>query len=164
MMEEPARGRRYEYMRDINVTIAADGRDVKSGYTFTFGGFRNTRSAILRGATVLVEVADASARIPTSMIIHQNWYRIHVEREGHRLSYRVSLKDNPVLSLDCEDPDPLDGDRMAIWAYDCGVMVARLRIAADSVGEPESPDFEAPEVPKTMYDVAPDAASGQENR
>jgi len=152
---EPEKGKRYEYARDFNVTIAADGADLTSGYSFLFGGFGNTRSCILRGTKVLAEETDPAKRIPASMIIHQRWYHMRVERTGGRLRFRVIFERTPVLSLECEDPDPLRGDRVAIWTYDCGIMVARLRMAAASCEGVEGPDFRPPARVRTPYDAPP---------
>jgi hypothetical protein len=133
---EPDKGKRYEYARDFNMTIAADGRDLTTGYSFVFGGFANTRSGIYRGSKPLAETQEVAARIPASMIIHQRWYHVRVRRAGNELSYRVNFSGRNIVSLTCTDDQPLTGDRIAIWSHDCNIMVARMRIAAGTDVEP----------------------------
>jgi hypothetical protein len=154
------RGRRYEYIRDINVTIAADGRDPTTGYTFTFGGFGNTVSAILRGDGIVAEDRRPQALMPRNMRIHQRWHHVRVERKGSLLHYTVDFERTRKVDLQYEDPDPLKGDRIAIWTYDCGNVYARLRIAASEGGALEHPDFIPPAVTRTLYDDEAGRAGG----
>ena len=53
------------------------------------------------------------------------------------------------------DTEPIDGNRVALWAYDVGIMVARVRIAAENIGPMESPDFPANVSTKTIYESIP---------
>jgi hypothetical protein len=153
---EPDKGKRYEYVHDFNVTISADGKDVSSGYSFMFAGFNNSRTGIYKGTEALVETREVSARVPASMIIHQRWYHVRVERSGSLLKYRVNFNGRNVVSLECEDPEPLSGDRLAIWSYDCNIMVARMRVAtSEEGGARESPDFQPPVRTTTIYDLLP---------
>ncbi len=150
---ERRRGRRYEYMQDINVTIAADGRDLTSGYTFTFAGFDNTRSAILRGGDVLAESTDESAKMARNMQIHYRWWHIRVMRRGERLRFTVDFMSARFVDLKCTDPAPLTGDRIAIWSYDCGIALARVRISGLPGNLAQTPDFEPPRRTRTYYDI-----------
>jgi hypothetical protein len=163
---DTSRGKRYEYARDFNLTIAADGKDLTSGYSFIFGGFKNTRSGIYKGSTPLAETADLSARIPSSMIIHQRWYHVRVKRTGNTLKYRVNFNGRNIVALEATDDTPLSGDRIAIWSYDCSIMVARMRIAVGAsdtaTSELESPDAPCDNVVHTLYDrVPPTEEEGQ---
>ncbi|MHC4506965.1 MAG: hypothetical protein ACYTFI_27070, partial [Planctomycetota bacterium] len=144
------RGRRYEYVRDLNVTIAADGADLSSGYTFMFGGFGNTRSAILRGDKIL---AESRGRYPSdSMVAHQKWFHVRAKKTGNRLEYRVGFLGQRLVDLKAVDPEPLTGDRVAVWSYDCGIAIGRMRIAGSAAGEMEAPDFRPPARVRTPYD------------
>ena len=147
------RGRRYEYVRDLNVTIAADGADLSSGYTFMFGGFGNTRSAILRGDKILAETRDMRALYRTnSMVAHQKWFHVRARKTGNRLEYRVGFLGQRLVDLEAVDPEPLTGDRVAVWSYDCGIAIGRLRIAGSGAGEMEYPSFRPPARVRTPYD------------
>ena len=149
------RGIRYEFGQDFNITIAADGKHLTSGYTFTFGGFSNTRSAILRGGKVLAETRDTRARFPTdSMVAHRKWFYLRATRSGDRLEFRVTFLGGTVVRLEAVDPEPFTGDRVAIWSYDCGIVVARVRISGLPGTLVEGPDFEPPERTRTYYDAA----------
>jgi len=157
-------GERYQHARDFNVTIAADGKDVTSGYSFVFGGFDNSRSGIYRGTTPLVETNDLRSRITRGTIIHQRWYHIRVVRTGSTLAYRVDFNGRTILSLEVEDAAPLTGDHIAVWSHDCELALARVRIVAGSPDASplamEPPGTAYPEPAKTLYpdDQAVEAA------
>jgi hypothetical protein len=154
---KPPKYRRYEYVRDLNVTISADGKDLSSGYTFMMGGFDNTKSAILRKGKILAEDKSMSARYPrNNMIGHQQWYRIRLEKSGNKLTYRAYFMGHERVALEVEDPEPLTGDRIAIWSYDCPIVIARLRIAGSQGGAIEAPDSAPRGRPLTPYDVLAD--------
>ena len=151
---DPPKYRRYEYVRDFNVTISADGRDLSSGYTFMMGGFGNTKSAILRGGRILAEDKSMNARYPTgSMIGHQKWWRIRAERSGNKLTFRAYFMGRERVALEVEDPEPLSGDRIAVWSYDCPIVIARMRIAGSRGGTIEHPDSAPRGRARTPYDV-----------
>ncbi|MCX7805129.1 MAG: hypothetical protein N3A38_08065, partial [Planctomycetota bacterium] len=142
------RGGKYEYARDINVSICSDGRNLNKGYCFMFGGMGNNGSYILRDG---VEVAAFGGGIPVRTTnFHRHWFYVRAEKRGKRLSFRVDkfFAGTPGGELAFEDERPLDGDRVAIWTYDCGIMISRVRISGEGGQEIESPDFEAPaEIP-----------------
>ncbi len=134
------RGRRYEYARDINCTLSADGKDVSSGYSFLFGGFDNDHSAILRkGKEVARTPSDERHRIPRRSNIHHRWFYIRAERCGAQLHFTVD--GGRVADLKYTDPDPLPGGRVAIWTWDCGIMISRVRISGAGARGCEPFDF-----------------------
>ena len=131
-MESARGGGRYTGTRDYNVTICADGKDLTSGYSFVFGGWNNARTGILRGDRLL---APSSFVIPRSSGIHRRWFYIKVEKRGNTLNYWID--GSRILSV--QDPDPLTGNRVAIWSWDCGIMVSRVRISASRIRDKEPP-------------------------
>ncbi|NOZ23219.1 MAG: hypothetical protein GXP25_19265 [Planctomycetes bacterium] len=139
------RGRRYEYVSDMNITICADGKDLTSGYSFIFGGWLNTRSRIMKGNKVL---AERFKRIPSEMNIHRRWFHIKVKRQGTHLSFYV---DNELI-LECDDPEPPKGGHVAIWTYNNGIMVSRVRISTTAGNKKESPFAQQPTSCKCVYD------------
>ncbi len=147
-----ARGNPYSYARDINVTIGSDGSDLTKGYTFSFGGNNNTESYIMRDGVI---VKRFPARIPTTMDYHRHWYSFKAERQGNQIKFRVdhffasAERKNPELVF--EDTQPIVGDRVAIWTYDHGIMISKVRISGDNGEDTESPDF-LPAPVKTVYD------------
>ena len=146
-MENIRGGGNYRYARDFNVTICADGRDLSSGYSFLFGGWDNASTAIVRGAKI---VARSGFVIPRTSGIHRRWFYIKVEKRGPTLSYWID--GSRVLSY--TDPQPLPGKRIALWSWDCGIMVSRVRISASAVGGTEPPG--TPRGPcRTLYSLQP---------
>jgi len=148
---EGVRGQPYLYSRDINVTICSDGADLNNGYTFMWGGHNNSGSMILRNG---VEVRRHGARIPTDMNYHRYWFSFKVEKQGGRLTFRVDrffASDSKQAELVYEDPQPLQGDRVAIWTYDHAIMLSRVRISGDGGNVCEHPDLPS-EPLKTPYD------------
>jgi len=144
-MMDRARGEYEEYMRDFNVTICADGRDLSSGYSCVFGGWKDEppgpRSAIVRAGEV---VASQPGAIPYDGHVHHRWVRVRVVKRGGRITFTVhseyhDVGERELLRLTYEDPDPLQGTRVAVWTYRCPVMVTRARVAADRIGAAEDP-------------------------
>jgi hypothetical protein len=153
------RGNRYEYAADFNCTLAADGVDLTSGYTFMFGGFGNTKTVLMRKSRVVAEgrwpVTQSYMRtgepavIPSAKLnIHRQWFRVKAQKDGNRL--RMWIDDE--LVIDYRDPDPLTGDRAAIWTWHNGIMVARVTASADRIGLPEPPDVFVPAQCRCVYD------------
>ncbi|MBI2191711.1 MAG: HEAT repeat domain-containing protein [Planctomycetes bacterium] len=121
-MDNSRGGGNYQYASDINVALCADGRDLTSGYNLMFGGWGNTVTRILRNRTVVAETA--ASRIAHE---HRMWIYVKAERRGRLV--RLSINNQPVLSF--EDPEPLAGDRVALWTWNNGLMVARVRLSAE---------------------------------
>lgn len=144
MQQELGRGYQ-DYARDYNLTLCADGKDLVSGYSFVFGGWKNKGAAILRGREV---VARAASPTIDAGGLHLRWYVLRAQVRQGRISYFID--DHLVLSYD--DPSPLSGTRMAIWSYENSIMVARVRVAAPGAVERIRP-FEWQPVPcPTFYD------------
>ena len=139
------RGRKYEYARDINVTISADGEDLTSGYSFLFGGYANERTCILRKNET---AAISTQRIPIHMNIHRRWFHMKVARHGDELFFWID--DSLILSY--KDPNPLPGNRIALWTWDNGIMVAQVRISSTGSGDLEKPRAGRQIVPASIYD------------
>ena len=129
---ERERGGSYQYARDFNVTIAADGNDLDTGYSFIYGGWDDSYTAITRRGKV---VKRTSHRIRRSSSIHRRWFYIKVEKIGPTLTYTIDGQ--PVLTY--TDPAPLPGRQVAIWSWDCGIMVSRVRISASRILGTEPP-------------------------
>ncbi len=131
-METARGGTAYQYTRDFNVTICADGKDLSSGYTFLYGGWDNRETAIVRGTTVANRCAVV---IPRASGIHRRWFYLKAEKLGNTLNFYVD--GSRVLTY--TDPNPLPGNRVAIWTWGNGIMVARARISASAVKAAEPP-------------------------
>jgi hypothetical protein len=154
MMDQSRGGGQYQkYVRDFNLTICADGRTLDSGYSCIFGGWGNTRSAIVREGRI---VAASSTEIPLQGS-HRRWVRLRAERHGSIIHFRAYTELAPnqpeeqILDLAFEDPEPLAGTRVAIWSYDNGVMVTRARLAARRRGPQEDPAAAWPATVRSIY-------------
>jgi len=131
-METARGGTAYRYTRDFNVTLCADGKDLTSGYSFLYGGWDNKETAITRGNSV---VARCAAVIPRASGIHRRWFYLKAEKLGSTLNFYVD--GSRVLTY--TDPNPLPGNRMAIWTWGNGIMVSRVRISASAIKAAEPP-------------------------
>jgi len=149
---DASRGRQYDYARDMNVTVAADGNDLTTGYSFVFGGWNNRLTALARGTEIAAkpQQTDRLAFTHTGQE-HRRWYYHKIERQGDTLRWYV----DGMLAVEYTDPQPLEGDRIALWFYDIGVIVARVRISAQEIAGYEHPDSVSDAQPKTIYDFVP---------
>ncbi|MFQ6096223.1 MAG: tetratricopeptide repeat protein, partial [Armatimonadota bacterium] len=119
----------YINPNDINITICGDGANLDSGYSFIFGGWLNRYTRIMRGTEVLAETSDDAFVLPRFEDgwpgnFHRRWYNLKAVKRGSRLYFYF---DNQ-LALQCKDPNPLPGGRVALWTYGNGIVVARVRI------------------------------------
>ena len=138
---------------ELNVSICGDGRNLNSGYTFLYGGWLNTRSAILRGEKVVAQTAKETLRPPTLLdttpstnFLHRKWWHVAIEKHGPKVSCYVDDQ----LVLEYDDPEPLDGGSVCLWTHDNSVMIARAWIAceeADGADEPLAAPPQVPELP-----------------
>jgi hypothetical protein len=143
MMDGSRQGNYEAYAQNFCLTVCGDGKDVSSGYALVFGGWGNTRSAILRQGAV---VAETPRRLPVGDTdFHRKWLRVRAEREGAEIRFQAwyqERRNGPetlALSLSYADPDPLPGGQVALWTWDNGLVVARARLAAEVIGPAEPP-------------------------
>ncbi len=138
----------YEaFVSDMNSVICGDGESLNSGYGFIYGGWNNSKSAITRNGKV---VAETDTAIPISGF-HRRWFYVRVVRRGAQLRFYVDGN----LLLEYEDPDPLpDTGQVALWTWENGLMVGRVRITADKIGEKEVFTHDLPGESVTIYELA----------
>ena len=137
-----------KYVRDFNVTICADGKDISSGYSFQFGAENNESTRILRGDKVVAE--NPKMDIQTKGI-HRRWFHVKARKRGDEIEMFVDGK--KVLSY--TDPEPLEGKRIAIWSWNSAIMVSRVRIIAERTGAMEPLGFEPSEICHCVYTDQP---------
>jgi hypothetical protein len=114
----------YQHPRDINITIAGDGRDLASGYSFVFGGWNNTATRLMRGTQVVAESTKYLLPKDYQNQAHHKWFNLRVERVGSLLSFFVDGE----LALQYRDPKPITGRRVALWTCGNGVIIARATL------------------------------------
>ncbi|MEI6210767.1 MAG: hypothetical protein WCR06_04005 [bacterium] len=138
----------YDRPGDFNLTVHSRRNATCDGYSVTLAGwdpdysqlytrlFRNGEHVADSTAYTAPRTRDGSARRGYEPLVtlanrpvHGAWYGMRFRRVGDQLSY---LFDNePVLSW--RDPAPLESGALGIWTYRNSMMVARVRIAAESV-------------------------------
>ena len=132
-----------ETAADMNISLCADGRNPDSGYSFVYGGWRNTFTRILRKGQSVAETRDVlppswrdSNPLRTGLNnLHRRWFHFTVVKKGPIIRYYV---DNE-LALQYDDPEPLNSGRVCIWTVRNGLMLARARISYSEEGPWEVP-------------------------
>ncbi len=156
MMDAKRGGGNYKnYVQSLCLNLASDGKNLDTGYSFIFGGWKNTKSAILKDGKI---VAEAPQGIPVQMSIHRMWYRVRAERQGDTVTFSAYTQqtnrardEECLLYLTYKDPEPPKGKHLAVWSWDNGMMLARLRIGAEKFGEMESPFEDYPLEANCVY-------------
>lgn len=127
---------RIRYMRasDINTTICGDGRTPGSGYSFILGGWKNTKSALLRNGEIVAENTDLILPDPNDrdLTAHRGWSRIRMEKSGAQV--RVFYENE--LVFDYTDPNPLPDGRIGLWSFHNEPVAGRVRIWYADEGSP----------------------------
>ncbi|HEY0072547.1 MAG TPA: PA14 domain-containing protein [Abditibacteriaceae bacterium] len=114
----------YNHPRDLNITLAGDGDDPSSGYSFIFGGWNNSFTRILRGDKVVAETKETLLPANYQAVAHHKWFHLRVEKKGNTFSYFIDNK----LALSYSDPKPLTGKHIALWTAGNGMMIARATL------------------------------------
>jgi len=119
----------YSDPSDINCTICADGENLYSGYSFIFAGDHNKRAKILRRNVVVADTDKGRFLNPVSpnAKFHRHWFKVRVHKVGGHMRYYMDDK----LLLEYDDPKPLPGGNIAIWSYNNGILVSRVKISAE---------------------------------
>lgn len=135
----------YSHPGDLNLTLAGDGKTAASGYSFVLAGWSNTRSAILKNASVVAENTGENAwferAINQNASFHRRWYYVRAEarrevqdgKNGVRLKFFVDEK----LMAEHFDANPLptfNRGRVAFWTVDGAMMIARAKIENENPG------------------------------
>ena len=136
---------------DLNVSICADGQNPASGYTFLYGGWNNTATALLRRDQVVASTTKLALRPPTLLDttpdmnhLHRKWWHIAIEKRGTKITCFVDDE----LAAEFTDPEPLTGGSVCLWTHDNSVMIARAWIAHEGPARIEDPLAPVP-VPAT---------------
>jgi hypothetical protein len=137
----------YAHPGDLNVTLGGDGKSLASGYSFVLAGWFNTKTAIMKGNTVVAQTdskpnATFERAINHNSQFHRKWFYIRAEsrRETQDGKAGVRLKFFVDNELMCEyfDPAPLNsfenGGRIAFWTVGGAMMIARAKIESERPG------------------------------
>ncbi len=146
---DSTKGYSYPHAANINCTIAADGRDLTSGYSLIYGGWDNQYTRLLRGSEVVAESTDHL--ITRASSIHRRWFNLRIHKAGDTI--RCFLDGTQLFEY--TDPDPLPGKHVALWTHDNAITLARCRISSNEVSPGSLPPPDRP--PLCVYDVDPAA-------
>jgi len=143
---DPKRGGSgYRYASDINAVICGDGADLRNGYNIVFGGWSNQHTRILRNGHTVAQTQ--SFRFSRKRGLHHKWFYMKIQKQGGRIRLYVDNK----LALECRDPQPLTGKKIALWTWNNDIMVARVRISARGDAPRELPAGPPPSQPHCCY-------------
>ncbi|GAH89372.1 unnamed protein product, partial [marine sediment metagenome] len=136
----------YRHPGDFDSTICADGRDLSSGYSFLYGGWKGTRTALFRRDEVVAETREflpphTRDRNPPMMGptgLHRRWFHLVLEKTGLP-GGKARIRGYVDGQVACEyvDPEPLTGDRVGLWTFDGSAIFARVRVVSDGSSGPE---------------------------
>ena len=151
-------GSPYYVPSDLNLTIAADRESPRSGYTFIVGGWKNSKTVLLRNGKVVAQTTerylpDTRDSYPASALLHRRWFYVKVRRKGPKLELYLDNK----KYLEYTDPEPLSGGKMAVWTQEQSIMVARVQafysrtvLPTQTVPPPPTARAEAPPGPQPL--------------
>lgn len=127
----------YLNVSDFNLVLCGDGQNLDSGYNFIFGGWNNTRTAILKRGKLLLQTNRFLLPKNYHTTAHRHWFHIRAEKTHNpdgSATLRFLIDGKKVLEY--LDRQPLPGGHCAIWTYNGGIMIARARIYAQKVAQP----------------------------
>lgn len=140
----------YERAGDLNLTVMSRCGTTGDGYSVTTTGWDPDNSQLFTrlwrdGQIIAVSTNYLVPRIRAGNLrtagyepllggghvrdMHGAWYGMRFRRVGNRLIY---LFDNEPV-FDWLDPTPLQDGALGVWTYRNSMMVARVRIAAESI-------------------------------
>jgi hypothetical protein len=123
----------YRHPGNMCLTICGDGENLDSGYSLIFAGWGNHWTRLLRRSAVVAQTDKVLMPDNRNGLSvdgqYRNWYGLRLRKTGSKLA--CLLDDKEVFQW--EDPEPLQGRRVAIWTIDNTILLARARILADEV-------------------------------
>jgi len=137
----------YERPGDLNLTAMSQSNATGDGYTAIATGWDPDHSQLYSRLLRNGEVMDITTKylvpraraglarqgyqplVAAGRDIHGAWYGMQLRRVGTRLQY---IYDNEDV-FDVEDKEPLQNGSLGIWTYRNSMMVARIKIAAETI-------------------------------
>jgi len=132
-------GPSQERTGDFNVTLCGDGRDLDQGYSFVIGpqgkGQPYSGRGRISGATATLrrngEVVAENQQFRLFSQGHNRWSWIRAEIHGDV----VTLSADGQRILEYRDPQPLKRGHTAIWTQQNGMLLPRITIAYEGLGD-----------------------------
>ena len=137
----------YERPGDLNLTVMSRANSTGDGYSAIATGWDPDHSQLYSRLLRNGEIMDLSTKylvpraraglerkgyqplVAAGRDIHGAWYGMQLRRVGTKLQY---IYDNEQV-FDVEDKDPLQDGSLGIWTFCNSMMVARIKIAAESI-------------------------------
>jgi len=150
---------------NINITFGAEGEKRDSGYTLVFRS-HDQSSLLYRKGKVVAEQKDLvltdwrNNEMFVYYRLSQTWQHLQILKVGGFIQVWVEIPAQnyePLkhrLLLQYTDPEPLPGDRLALWTWGRnGMSVARVHVAAAQVGAPVADFLEPQTAPVPTTDI-----------
>ena len=137
----------YERAGDLNLTVMSKSNSTGDGYSAIATGWDPDHSQLYSRLLRNGELMDVSTKylvpraragnarqgyqplVAAGRDIHGAWYGMQLRRVGTRLQYSY---DNEQV-FDVEDKSPLQDGSLGLWTFQNSMMVARIKIAAESI-------------------------------
>jgi len=137
----------YERPGDLNLTVMSRSNSTGDGYTAIATGWDPDHSQLYSRLLRNGEIMDISTKylvpraraglsrqgyqplVAAGRDIHGAWYGMQLRRVGDRIQY---FYDNEPV-FDVEDKNPLQDGSLGVWTFCNSMMVARIKIAAESI-------------------------------
>ena len=137
----------YERAGDLNLTVMSRSNSTGDGYSAIATGWDPDHSQLYSRLLRNGDLMDVSTKylvpraragnarqgyqplVSAGRDMHGAWYGMQLRRVGTRLQYTY---DNEQV-FDVEDKNPLEDGSLGIWTYCNSMMVARIKIAAESI-------------------------------
>ncbi|HHX41459.1 MAG TPA: fibronectin type III domain-containing protein, partial [Armatimonadetes bacterium] len=144
---------------NLNLSFCAEGEQIGSGYSLVYRSHDEPALLYRRGKLVAEnrEIVLPQWRNDQMFVYYrvtQTWHHFVILREGGRIRVWVEVPSHGRgrlerrLLFDYTDPDPLPGDRLALWTWgENGMAVARVRVCAARRGDPVASFLQAPPSP-----------------
>jgi hypothetical protein len=123
----------YNRVGDINITVAGNGIDLNSGYTMVFAGWDNRFTRLLREDRIVAESPEIL--LPENRdafqleSLHWQWHQVRLVKRRDMIRGYV----NGRLAVAFDDPEPLTGNRLAVWTWDNQLLLARAAVAGSKI-------------------------------
>jgi hypothetical protein len=139
----------YDRYKNIGITICGDGINPRNGYAAIYGaddvnGNPNQRIILLKNG---IEVAAVQNIMSGYEDAHRRWFHIELRKTENKIDFML----DGIIMLTYIDNEPINGGIPAIWTFNNGISVARVRLFYNGKTEPAPEQkifIEHPKIPE----------------